>query len=441
MDPTVHARVIVPTVPVKVHLELPARRARSRFSVSGSPDMTAGDPRWYARRMHSPPPAGPYDRPLRVAHVVDQLALAGMEYGVVKLVNRLDPRRIRSVIVCMRHRVGNVSDLLSDEVPVFELRKRPGRNWSVIGRLASRFREERIDIVHSHNWSTFLYSVAAARLAGVPVAVHGEHGKDDTLRDARRILASRILARGVARVCAVSRDLAEEVVRDWGLPPERVARIPNGVDLDSFDGPPPSGELRRELGLAPDDRVVMNTGGFRTIKDHPTLLRAFAIVRREDPAVRLLLVGTGSPEAPRAGLDRLAEDLGIADAVRFAGVRHDVPRVLRICDVYVNSSRFEGMSNTILEAMAAGKPVVATDVGGNPELVQEGVTGYLVPAGEEAPMAARLGALLRDSSLRDRMGAAGRGRIEAEHSMSGMVRAYTELYESTWSERGTPRRS
>src|SRR6185295_9241732 len=119
----------------------------------------------------------------------------------------------------------------------------------------------------------------------------------------------------------------------------------------------------------------------RTIKDHPTLLRAFALAHREDPMARLLLIGQGSAADPRAGLDRMAEELGVGDAVRFAGVRHDIPRLLRICDVYVNSSRFEGMSNTILEAMAAGRPVVATAVGGNPELVEDGVTGFLVPPG------------------------------------------------------------
>jgi len=378
----------------------------------------------------------PAHRPIRVAHVVDLLALAGMEYGVVKLVNRLDPDRFQSMIVCMRHQAEDVRPLLSKRVPVFELHKSPGRNWRVIGRLAARFRSERADIVHSHNWSTFLYSVAAARLAGVRTVVHGEHGKDDTTTDPRRVLASRFLARGVSRVCAVSRDLAESVIRDWRIPRERVAWIPNGVDLDEFGKDHPLDGLREELDLTPENRVVMNTGGFRTIKDHPTLLRAFALAHREDPMARLLLIGQGSAADPRAGLDRMAEELGVGDAVRFAGVRHDIPRLLRICDVYVNSSRFEGMSNTILEAMAAGRPVVATAVGGNPELVEDGVTGFLVPPGQPDGLAARVGELLLDPALRGRMGAAGRARIEADHSMTGMVRAYSDLYEELWARTG-----
>ena len=398
--------------------------------------MTGTSAGWYSAAMHAPrtPVATPAS-PLRIAHIVDVLALAGMEYGVVKLVNRLDPDRFRSIIVCMRHQREDVKALLSHDVAVFEMRKESGRNWSVIGRLAALFREQEIDLVHSHNWSTFLYAVCAARLAGVPIVIHGEHGKDDTLRHPKRVLGSRLLAMGADRVCAVSRDLAEEVVRDWKVPADRVRWIPNGVDLDAFGGDDRSEALRGELGLTPEDRVVMNTGGFRSVKDHATLLRAFALVHRTEPRARLLLIGQGSPENPRGGLDREAESLGVGAAVRFAGVRHDIPRLLRTCDVYVNSSRYEGMSNTILEAMAAGRPVVATAVGGNPDLVGDGVTGYLVPAVEPEAMARRILELLNDAAIRERMGAAGRARMEAVHSMPGMIRAYAALYSELALER------
>lgn len=391
--------------------------------------MTRTRAGWYSAAMHAPPTAGTSPPlPLRVAHVVDVLALAGMEYGVVKLVNRLDRDRFRSIIVCMRHQREDVGSLLARDVAVFEMKKAPGRNWSVIGRLAALFREQGIDVVHSHNWSTFLYSVCAARLARVPIVIHGEHGKDDTLRHPKRLLGSRLLAMGVDRVCAVSRDLAEEVVRDWKVSPDRVRWIPNGVDLEAFGGDDRSEALRGEVGLAPGDHVIVNTGGFRAVKDHTTLLRAFASIHRAEPRARLLLIGQGSAENPRGGLDREAEALGVGAAVRFAGVRHDIPRLLRTCDVYVNSSRYEGMSNTILEAMAAGRPVVATAVGGNPDLVSDGITGYLVPPSDPEAMARRVLELLNDESLRKRMGTAARARMEAVHSMPGMVRAYAELY-------------
>jgi sugar transferase (PEP-CTERM/EpsH1 system associated) len=369
-------------------------------------------------------------------HVIDQLSLAGMEYGVIKLVNRIDPERIQSMIVSLRHHSEEARRLLPATIPVFEMRKTEGRNWRLIGRLASLLRDRRVDIVHSHNWSTLLYAVAAARLAKIPAVVHGEHGKNDTLVNRPRRVASRLLALGLTRACAVSRDLAEELVRDWRVPRERVAWIPNGVDLDVFEKTAALDDLRREFGLTSDHRVLMNTGGFRPVKDHPTLLRAFAIVHRARPEARLLLVGSGGVADPRAGLDRMAADLGIGDAVRFAGVRRDIPGLLELCEVYVSSSRYEGMSNTILEAMAATRPVVATAVGGTPDLVEDGVSGFLVPAGAEEPMAARVTQLLDDATLRRRMGEAGRARIEARHSMTEMVRAYSDLYETMWAERG-----
>ncbi|HEU4723707.1 MAG TPA: glycosyltransferase [Candidatus Eisenbacteria bacterium] len=389
--------------------------------------MTAARARWYPAAMHATP-ASESPAPLRVAHVVDVLALAGMEYGVVKLVNRLDAARVRSMIVCMRHRRDDVSTLLSPDVPVFEMRKASGRNWRVILRLADLFRAERVDAVHSHNWSTFLYTVCAARLARVPIVIHGEHGKDDTLRHPKRELGSRILAMGVDCVCAVSRDLAAEVAREWKVPSDRIRWIPNGVDLEAFGGDDRSPGLRGELGLAPDDLVVTNIGGFRGVKDHATLLRAFARVHGAEPRARLLLIGQGSAENPKGGLDREAADLGVAAAVRFAGVRTDIPRLMRTTDVYVNSSRYEGMSNTILEAMAAGRPVVATAVGGTPDLVVDGETGHLVPSGDPDAMARRILELLKDVSRRAEMGRAGRARMEAVHSMPGMVRAYAALY-------------
>jgi sugar transferase (PEP-CTERM/EpsH1 system associated) len=363
-----------------------------------------------------------------------------MEYGVIKLVNRLDPKVIQSMIVCLRHQTEDARQLLADTIPIFELHKSPGRNWRVIGRLAERLRSERVDIVHSHNWPTFLYSVVAARLAGVPIVVHGEHGKDETIPHRLRLIANRILARGVSRVCAVSRDLAEELMREWRIPRDRVAQISNGVDLAAFERTFPLDGLRSELNLASENRVVMTAGGFRPIKDHPTLLRAFAQIHREDPLTRLVLVGQGDASDPRGGLDRLAAELGVADAVRFAGVRQDMPKVLQVCDVYVNSSRYEGMSNTILEAMAAGKPVVATAVGGNSELVKDGVTGFLVPPGQGEALAASMRCLIGAPALRSRMGAAGRARIEEAHSMTGMVGAYRDLYEELYARSGGRRR-
>jgi sugar transferase (PEP-CTERM/EpsH1 system associated) len=373
-------------------------------------------------------------------HVVDFLGLAGMEAGVIKVVNRLDRARFAPSICCLRQQGPETRDLLAPDVPVHALDKPEGRDLKVILRLAGLLRRERVDVVHSHNWPTFLFTWAAARLAGVPVVIHGEHGHESSGRQSRRRLFVRSwLGKRVTRLTAVARDLAREIVETWGIAAERVTVIVNGVDLARFDVPHPVAALRRELSLPEAARVVLTVGGLRPVKDLPTAIRGLARLLRSVPDARLVVVGSNwtglQPE-----LESLARALGVADRVIFAGLRHDVPALLALCDVYVNSSRFEGMSNTILEAMTAARPVVATRVGGNPELVTDGVSGFLVPVGDDLRLAERLEQILRDPALAARMGAAGRRRVEREHRLDGMVGRYADLYEETLGRHEASRR-
>ncbi len=233
----------------------------------------------------------------------------------------------------------------------------------------------------------------------------------------------------MSRLVAVSDDLGRELIEEWGVPAERVTVIPNGVDLDAFAYPGPVEGAREELGLAPEHRVIITVGGLRPVKDYPTLIRAFARVHAQWSDSRLVIVGGERGGGSQAELEALAGSLAVGSAVLFPGVRQDIARLLPLADVYVNSSVFEGMSNTILEAMAASRPVVATGVGGNPELVRDGVTGYLVPPGDPAALAARLVDVLSDPGLAKALGAAGRAVGESEHAMARMVTAYEDCYE------------
>ena len=360
-------------------------------------------------------------------HVVGALALAGMEYGVIKVVNRL-PERIQSSICCLRHQEDATRAVLDPRVLVVELRRNTHRNYGLIGVLASLFRREQIDVVHSHNWLTYMYAVLGARLAGVPVVIHGEHGHDEASTPARRLWAKRAIKPCVTRFVAVSANIARELEQEWGVPPERIACIPNGVDLLTFGARLGGGGVRSELGLGPDDEVVLNVGGIRPVKDHPTLVRAFAHARAQRPRARLVLVGTDYDRGLRANLEALASELGVRNDIRFTGVRRDIPELHAASDVYVNSSTYEGMSNTILEAMATRRPVVATAVGGNVDLVREGVTGFLVPPGDWKQMGDRIAELLLDPARRSAMGDAARREVETRHEMASMVAAYASLY-------------
>lgn len=365
-------------------------------------------------------------------HVVDRLEIAGMEYGVIKVVNALDRRRFAPSICCLRAASREARALLERDVAVHELHRTPGRNYRLVPRLASLLRAESVDVVHSHNWATFLYTALASRLAGTPCRIHGEHGREtETPPDGlRRRLAERWLGRSFHHMTAVSRHIADDLAERWGVSPRRITYVPNGVDLGRFGVEPRRGTLRRELGL-PDDAVVLGSiGRFRPVKDYPTLVSAFATVRAQEPRTVLVIVGAADQEAAR-GLERLRTELGLPEGTVFPMERrHDIPAFLSELDVYVNASIYEGMSNTILEAMACRLPVVATLVGGNPDLVEDGVSGWLTPPRDPASMADRILRLVRDPARAAEMGAAGRRRIEECHSYATMIGTYASLYEA-----------
>lgn len=362
--------------------------------------------------------------PIKMIHVMNALAVAGMEVGVVKLVNRQDPKIFAPIICCLQLAKEDARALIDPRVPVVVLGKRPGIDWSIVIKLMRLFRRERPHIVQSYNWATFLYVWLAARLTRVPVVIHGEYGYDELGAIGHRLWMKRFLAHHVNRLTTVSVDLEKLMIDHWNVPPERITYIPNGIELDRYPEDATPERLRREFGLTLDNQVIMSIGRLVPVKDFPTLIRAFARVNARRPKTRLFVVGAGD----REDLEQVAESVGVRNAVTFPGQRLDVPELLNLCDVYVNSSRFEGMSNAILEAMAASRPVVATSVGGNAELVREGETGFLYPPGDDAALAGHLERLLEETPLRTAMGAAARKIIARDHPIERTVDAYNNMY-------------
>jgi len=310
-------------------------------------------------------------------------------------------------------------------VPVVALAdaRRSGK-WNAL-RMASLFRAYRPDVVHTRNW-TCIDAIIGARLAGVPVVIHGEHGRgasdpDGTNKFQRRV--RRLLNPLVTEFVTVSRDLAQWLAADVGIPSAKVTHIYNGVDTDTFS-PGDRHEARKALGL-PEARIVIGTvGRLDPVKDHRGLIEAFGrLAQRHD--ARLLIVGDGPC---RAELEQLIIELALSSRVHLLGERDDIPQVLRALDIFTLPSLGEGISNAILEAMATGLPVVATRVGGNPELVQDGVTGFLVARRSADALAAALLRYVEDSLLVRRHGDAGRMRVLDTFSLSRMFAAYGDLY-------------
>lgn len=354
-------------------------------------------------------------------HVIFALQPGGMEFGVVKLVNGLDRSRVRSSI-CSTKPVGEMKALVCPEVPLFELHRRDGNDLRLVWNLYKLFRDERPHVVHTHAWGTLLEGLLAARMARVPIVVHGEHGTLQ-LKKYQRWL-QRAGWSWADQVLSVSSRLAERMVSEMRYPHDRVRTLRNGVDLSRFR----TGQrlaAREWLRLTGNELVIGTVGRLVPVKDQATLLDAVAILRNRGVRVTTVIAGDGPL---RERLREKAVSLGIAADVRLLGHRSDVDRVLAALDVFVLSSVSEGLSNTILEAMATGVPVVATRVGGADELVVDGVTGTLISAGSPDGLATALEELLLDGVQREAMGTAARRRAESEFSLPTVLVKYQQLY-------------
>lgn len=359
-------------------------------------------------------------RPL-IVHLIHRLAVGGLENGLVNLINATQAE-VRHAVICVTD-FTSYRERLDPSVAVVALNKRPGKDLTWYGTLRRALATLQPHILHTRNFGTLEGCVVAAA-AGVRHRVHGEHGWDmpDPYGTSRKRFVLRRLADPfVSHYVAVSQDLAAWLVGRIGLKSDKVTQIYNGVDCTRFTPVPRDGRPTVTIG------TVM--GQFRPVKDPLNLVRAY-LALRSDPALasvaRLRIVGDGPL---REEIATLLLDGGVVPEEVLVGPRGDVETLLRDLDVYVLPSLNEGISNTILEAMASGLPVVATNVGGNKELVVDGVTGSLVPASDSASLAAALGRYCKEPELRRVHGAAARERAVAHFSMESMTRGYLRVYE------------
>ena len=414
---------------------------RREYAWSGSGEMPAAQDGIATRNpaLDGAPRTG-RPRPL-IVHVVHSLAVGGLENGIVNLINHLPRARYRHAVVCITGYTDFRSRISIPDVEVFALHKRPGKDFPVYFRLWKLFRKLRPDIVHTRNLST-LEAQLPAFLAGVPHRVHGEHGRDlDDVDGTRRKyqLLRRLFRPLVHRYVALSGDLERYLRYRVGVPQDRIDRLCNGVDTMRFLSD--RVRSREHLGISNLGResiVVGTVGRMDPVKDQMTLVRAFVHLVRcagdRGRDLRLMMIGDG---ALRLTAAQALQEAGLSDRAWLPGERSDVPDLFRAMDVFVLPSLAEGISNTILEAMASGLPVVATDVGGNSELVEAGRTGFLVPRADPEAMADAIRIYVDDPELRRDHGARGRERCEREFSIGTMVKRYAALYDSLLAATGT----
>lgn len=369
--------------------------------------------------------------PVRIMHVVDCLATGGLQKGLSTVIERLDPAEFEHIVYAMR-RVDEQEmeqQLIMRGVRVVHHENTATQSRYQVPALVSAMRAIAPDIVHSRNWPA-IEAVSAARLVRKPRIVHSEHGLDFdsySTEPLRRTLMRRVSFALAHRVFCVSQGLRDIHAARTGFPLLRIDVIRNGVDTDRFRRDPSvRARMRAELGVSPDQLCVGCVGSLTAVKDSLTILRALQTFTARCDSWRLLLIGDGPQRSElRSFVDA---DPRLRERVRFLGRMSNIPELLNAMDVYVLCSLTEGICNSLLEAMATALPSIATDTGGTPEVLVDGVTGILVRVGSAEGVAEALLALNADAQLRRSMGDAALNRIISSFSIGAMIRAYADLY-------------
>lgn len=358
-------------------------------------------------------------RKIRVLHILHSFGIGGMEKGIAMLINYASDD-FEHMILCLTE-TGDSRHLIPTTIPIYEMHKPEGNSFGFILKLTKKIKEIKPDIVHTRNWGG-MDGIIAARLAGCKAVVHGEHGwgmDDPQGSSKKRKFLRRWLSLGVTQFTAVSKQIKmwlEEDVRVF----KPVMQIYNGVDFSHAQNGGERQGIRQELEMSDSAFLIGTVGRLDPIKDQTGLIDAFARLSKLRPDCHLLIVGDG-PE--RKQLEQLK-----IDGVHLLGMRNDVAAILKQLDIFVLPSLNEGISNTILEAMAVGLPIVATAVGGTPELIAHEKNGLLVEPRDYPALAQAFARYLNDRDLRSEHGRINSAIIRERFSVEAMVAGYENVW-------------
>lgn len=370
-----------------------------------------------------------------VQYFSNVLVRGGAEEHILTLLRGLDRAYFRVQLVCTPELAERLQSDLPSDVEVLPLRFRKPSQILAALRLARIIRTSGVDILHSHLFYSSLFASPIGKLCGVPLIVETPHLREHWRRGWKsHYWIDRLAGRSVDHYIAVSQANARYLVEQKGLPQEKVAVIHNGCDLKRFspDHAVPHG-LRQTMGFGADDPILVVAARLEPQKAHHILLDALPAVRQEFPQVRLICVGEGSLRAP---LESRVAELKLEASVRFVGYQSNIADWLALADLTVLPSFYEGLPLIAIESLAAGRPVIATAVDGTPEIVVDGQTGLTVPPGDSASLAEAIRRLLRDRSLREGLGRAGRQRVQQMFSEQRQVDMTQQFYLKALARRG-----
>jgi len=361
---------------------------------------------------------------VNVLYVIWSLDTGGAEQVVAALAKGLDSQRFRTIVCCLNWE-GELADSVKNHgIPIIALNKRKGFDPMIIGKLRRLMRQYEIDVVHTHLWTSNFWGRIAAATARVPAVVATEHNVD-LWKSPYHFFCDRQLARVTSRVVYVSDAVKSFYVGKTGIDAPKGLRIHNGIETSGFRTGGDSSKLRADMGIAQDAKVITTIGRLVPQKGHRLFVDTMKRVHARCPEAIGLIVGDGELHQDLEGYIR---EQDLEKVVSLTGLRSDIPQILKLSDVFVLSSFHEGFPITILEAMATGRCCVVTDVGGNREAVETGVTGFVVPAGDVGALADPISRLLSDDSLRLEMGGAAQERVDRLFSLESMVEQTEHLY-------------
>jgi L-malate glycosyltransferase len=363
---------------------------------------------------------------IRLMHVVHSLEIGGIERSTHDMVEVMPSYDIEPSVCCLDRLGPWGEDLKNKGFKIYTIGRSAGIDFKLISKLKAIIKEYKPDVIHPHQYTPYFYTILSNISLYRPKIVFSEHGRFYPDRmSPRRVMFNQFANRLTDRIISVCEATKKALVKYEWFPANKIEVIYNGIKIEKFQIKIDIAEKRRSLGLKEDDIVIGAVGRLCTEKNYKMLILAFGLVAKDVHNAKLVIVGGGQLEDQ---LRQTAADMGLTNKVLFLGPRTDVPEILKTFDIYALSSDSEGASQVLLEAMASGTPVVATNVGGNPEIILDGQTGILVPRGDQFKFAEAILNIANDLQYRGKMAENGRNRIFEKFTFTQMVENYVNTY-------------
>lgn len=371
------------------------------------------------------------NRKINLLHIIGSVyKYGGLERKVIQLINNLDKSVFNCYLVTLI-RYNHDDHFVNLDIPIFSLEKQDGINFGIIPKLVKILKENNIQVIHSHNWVTLFHAVIAAKMANIPVIIHGEHGiETKNIEDSwRRYLVKKVLYYLCDHLIGISEEIKKTLIKNYRIPSKKVTVVHNGVEIYKSNQNRNKVKIKKKYQLEDYSLIIGSVGRIKPVKDFMTLIRAFQIIKDKYIDSALVIVGPGNDDSNPyyKELRDLLDELNIK-TVFFTGIIENIPEVLAVFDIFINTSLSEGISNTILEAMANKIPVVASRVGGNPELIEHERSGLLFESQNEQECAKCMIKILDDPDIKSRYIKNAFENVMQNHTMESMYQKNANLY-------------